>query len=98
MGSFELLLNVTKFQKVLGNNDVVDVADLESFGFSDQARNYFENRGLMPKPLTWDKHSGEGLSWRKEDFEATFFKMVQVGRSKRSVMMAKTPLDWCQVN
>ena len=34
----------------------------------------------------------------EEDFEATFFKMVQVGRSKRSVMMAKTPLDWCQVN
>jgi len=98
MGNFELLLSVTKFKKVLGNNDVVDVADLESFGFSDQARNYLENRGLMPKPLTWDKHSGEGLSWRKEDFEATFFKMVQVGRSKRSVMMAKTPLDWCQVN
>ena len=52
----------------------------------------------MPKPLTWDKHSGEGLSWRKDDFEATFFKMVTVGRSKRLVLIPKTALDWCQVN
>ena len=89
-------LDARRFERFC--EEIVDVSDLESFGFSDQARNYLENRGLMPKPLTWDKHSGEGLSWRKEDFEATFFKMVQVGRFKRSVMMAKTPLDWCQVN
>lgn len=98
MGNFELLLSVTKFKKVLGSNDVVDVSDLESFGFSEQARNYLENRGLMPKPLTWDKHSGEGLSWRKDDFEAIFFKMVTVGRSKRPMLIPKTALDWCQVN
>ena len=29
MGNFELLLSVKKFKKVLGSNDVVDVADLE---------------------------------------------------------------------
>ena len=85
-------LDPTKFLKI--KSDRVDIADLDSFGFTDEMRLQFEELGMMPKPVAWDSWTGHGLSWSKSEFQRHFFKEVRLGRSKKYVLQPKTYFDW----
>ena len=85
-------LDPTKFLKI--KSDCVDIADLESFGLTDEMRLQLEDLGMMPKPIVWDSWTGHGLSWSKQVFQSWFFKEVRLERSKKHVLRPKTYFDW----
>ena len=80
------------FQKI--KSDRIDIADLESFGLTEEMRLQLEDLGMMPKPIVWDSWTGHGLSWSKQVFQSCFFKEIRLGRSKKHVLRPKTYFDW----
>ena len=66
-------LDPVRFLKI--KSEYVDIADLESFGLTEEMRLQLEELGMMPKPIIWDDWTGHGLSWSKTVFQSCFFML-----------------------